>query len=177
MTKSRGINAPKHKWTPEQDAALRNQYPDMRAADVAAALGIRLPTLYARAKRLGLTKSEEFKSSAASGRLDGVRGSATRFASGHVPWTKGQKGRRAFTSVQTRNSRKANDPSTIWASGPRNCIWDMCGSRSLTGAGQKRGGRSITYFGSARTDPLRRQRTCCHSATVTVTTSHSTTSN
>lgn len=92
MTKSRGINTPKHQWTPEQDAVLRNQYPNARAADVAAALGIRLTILYARAKRLGLTKSEAFKNSSASGRLDGVRGATTRFASGHVPWTKGQKG-------------------------------------------------------------------------------------
>jgi hypothetical protein len=106
MTKSRGINAPKHKWTPEQDAILRNQYPDMRAADVAAALGIRLTSLYARAKRLGLTKSDEFKNSSASGRLDGVRGSATRFASGHVPWTKGQKGIRLSPDTEFKRGER-----------------------------------------------------------------------
>lgn len=92
MTKSRGINTPKHQWTPEQDQFLSAQYPHKRAEDVAAALGIRLNAVYRRAKHLGLSKSEDFKNSAASGRLNGVQGTATRFASGHVPWTKGQKG-------------------------------------------------------------------------------------
>lgn len=92
MTKSRGINAPKHNWTPEEDAVLLSRYPNERAADVAEALGVRLVILYRRAKRLGLTKSDDFKNSPASGRLDGLRGEATRFPSGHTPWTKGQKG-------------------------------------------------------------------------------------
>lgn len=92
MTKSRGVNQPKHQWTAEQDAILIEQYPVNRAQDVAEALGIRLCQVYVRARRLRLAKSEEFKQSAASGRLDGQRGAATRYQAGNVPWTKGLKG-------------------------------------------------------------------------------------
>jgi hypothetical protein len=86
VTKSRGILTPKHQWTDAEVALLRAQYPDKRAADVAALLwdGCKVTNVYTMAKRLGLAKSEAFRASPASGRLDGVRGIETRFKPGNV---------------------------------------------------------------------------------------------
>ncbi len=92
MTKSRGILPPRRTWTSEEDAALRARYPNETAAALAREFCVGLHVLYARANRLGIGKSSEFFASAASGRLDGVRGADCRFAPGNVPWTKGQKG-------------------------------------------------------------------------------------
>lgn len=86
MTKSRGILTPRHRWTAEELELLTTMYPDHRAEDIAAKLwpGCVVHNVYTRAKKLGLEKSEAFKASAASGRLDGVRGIATRFKPGNV---------------------------------------------------------------------------------------------
>lgn len=92
MTKSRGILAPRHAWTAEQDQLLIAEYPNSRAQAVAEKLGVSVHLVYARAARLAVKKSPEFNASAASGRLDGMRGSGTRFSPGNIPWTKGLKG-------------------------------------------------------------------------------------
>jgi hypothetical protein len=86
MTKSRGILAPRHFWTEAELAVLRAHYPDKRAEEVAALLwdGCKTTSVYSMAKKLGLAKSEAFKASTASGRLDGVRGAETRFKPGNV---------------------------------------------------------------------------------------------
>ena len=49
MTKSRGILAPRHKWTAQEIATLRRRYPDERTADIARDLGIAVHLVYARA--------------------------------------------------------------------------------------------------------------------------------
>lgn len=79
-------------WTPAALAKLRKLYPDTRAADLVKALKHPLVSIYGKATQLGLKKSPAFLASTASGRLDGVRGSKTRFQKGNVPWTKGKKG-------------------------------------------------------------------------------------
>src|SRR5207237_9273043 len=87
MTKSRGILAPRHRWTEAEIELLLATYPDQTAQAVAAQLwpGCVPHHVHTKAKKLGLKKSEAFLASAASGRLDGVRGAATRFQPGHRP--------------------------------------------------------------------------------------------
>lgn len=86
MTKSRGILDPRHRWTEAELVVLREAYPDQRAEAVAALLwpGCKVHNVYSMAKRLGLKKSAAFLASANSGRLDGLRGSETRFKPGNV---------------------------------------------------------------------------------------------
>ena len=92
MTRSRGINQAKAVWTEELLDDLRSFYPKYKTADVACLMGLRAPQVYAKAKQLGLAKSAAFLASPQSGRLDGIRGGATRFQKGHTSWNKGTKG-------------------------------------------------------------------------------------
>lgn len=82
----------KRRWTDDEVRVLREQYPHTRTADIAAALGRTVTQLYAKADQLGVKKTAEFLISENSGRLDGVRGSGTRFQKGITPWNKGTKG-------------------------------------------------------------------------------------
>lgn len=100
MTKSRGINTPRFRWTTEQDAVLMRRYPNEKAQKIADDLGVGVHVVYSRANRLHLTKSEQFLTSSESGRLEGIRGSATRFQPGNVPWTKGVKGLRLSPATE-----------------------------------------------------------------------------
>ena len=106
MTKSRGINKPKARWTPELEAQLRALYPDSTAAAVAEALGLRIDQVYSRIKALGIEKSESFKSSAASGRiLPGQikpASMATRFKPGQPGWNKGMQFNAGGRSSETQ---------------------------------------------------------------------------
>jgi len=90
MTKSRNLISPKVIWTDQMVEVLRNQYPDRRALDIAALLGISLQSVYHKAKCLGLSKSAEFNASPLSGRTDGKRGADTRFQPGFTSWNKGK---------------------------------------------------------------------------------------
>lgn len=92
MTKSRGILGPRHKWTEKELVVLREQYPNRKTADIASELGIKLQSVYQRAKALGLKKSVEFMKSPASGRTNGRQGVGSRFSTGHLPWNAGMKG-------------------------------------------------------------------------------------
>lgn len=83
MTKSRGILPPRQFWTDEQIQMLKGLYPDHRAADIAPQIGRSERSIYSMAKILGIKKSEAFLMSGMAGRLDGVRGGATRFKKGH----------------------------------------------------------------------------------------------
>jgi hypothetical protein len=92
VTKSKGILGPRAVWTDEQLETLRRLYPNYKTEDVAFMVGHPLQVVYRKANSLGLKKSEEFLSSGAAGRLDGVRGGCTRFQKGIQPWNKGVKG-------------------------------------------------------------------------------------
>lgn len=92
MTKSRGILGPRAAWTDEQLDLLRKFYPNFKTEDVAFMVGHPLQATYRKANNLGLKKSAEFLASGHAGRLDGVRGGATRFQKGHASWNKGAKG-------------------------------------------------------------------------------------
>lgn len=106
MTKSKGILPPRKKWSADEDAILSERYPNERAADIAKTLGVQLHILYARAKKLGLEKSEEFKASEASGRTNGKHGQAYRFPKGNASWNKGRKGL-AIGGVETQFKKGA----------------------------------------------------------------------
>jgi hypothetical protein len=93
MTKSKGVNRPRHVWTPEQDALLRDLYSNTLSKDIALQIGVRLDQVYGRADALGLKKADGFLSSAISGQFrKGERPSpATQFKPGHKPWSAGKK--------------------------------------------------------------------------------------
>ena len=102
MTKSRGILRPRHRWLEADIDALRRLYPDHTAPFCARVLGVPVYLVYARAKQLGLKKSAEFLASPASGRLDGKRGSATRFQKGNRPERPFRKGVHASPGTEFR---------------------------------------------------------------------------
>lgn len=92
MTRSRGIIPQRAFWTDEQIESLRALYPNFTTADVAFVVGRSTRATYQKAGSLGLKKSPEFMASGRAGRLDGVRGGATRFQKGQAAWNKGVKG-------------------------------------------------------------------------------------
>ena len=99
MTKSRGINKPRHKWTDAERQLLRQRYADTKSEVLAQLLGIPLSSVYRQAHDLGLTKSDAYLASPDACRLrrgDNV-GAAYRFKPGQVPPNKGTKG---VTGVQ-----------------------------------------------------------------------------
>ena len=79
-------------WTESELALLRSDFAGRRTDDLARALGRSYSTVAQKAARLGLRKSAEYLASPAARRLDGVKGSATRFTPGSTPWNKGRPG-------------------------------------------------------------------------------------
>lgn len=83
----------RHVWTPAEDAILRRRYPDEQASVIAHDLGFTLRAVYQRARKLRLRKSEAFKASDRSGRIQrgctDPRMTATQFKKGLVPHNKG----------------------------------------------------------------------------------------
>lgn len=79
-------------WTAAEVALLRWGFADSRTDDMAAALGRSYSTVAQKAARLGLRKSADYLASPEAHRLDGRKGSGTRFAPGLVPWNKGKPG-------------------------------------------------------------------------------------
>ena len=82
---------PRKRWRPRDDALLRKRYPNTPTADVAERLGRSPLSVYQRADKLGLRKSEAYLASPAACRLrrgDNV-GAKHRFQKGHVPANKG----------------------------------------------------------------------------------------
>lgn len=99
MTKSRNILHKRKHWTEVELALLTANYADSRTEDIAIALGRELQHVYAKAKKLGLAKSEAYLASPAACRLrrgDEV-GKSYRFPKGHVPANKGLR-RPGFTA-------------------------------------------------------------------------------
>ena len=79
-------------WSAAEDRILTELYPQMSARDLALRLDRPVSAIYKRCWHLKLSKSPEFLASAASGRLDGIKGMATRFKPGHATWTQGRLG-------------------------------------------------------------------------------------
>lgn len=103
-------------WTAADDALMREVYPHVPTADLAARLGRSVCAVYGRAELLGLNKSAAFLASEASGRLrlgSHPNSVAHRFQPGLVPANKGLRrpgwssGRMAATQF-----RKGQKPHT-----------------------------------------------------------------
>lgn len=104
MSKSRGINLPKHRWTDAEDEKLRDLYPRQKTAALAALMGMRESQVYQRANSLGLKKTPEYLASPDACRLrrgDNV-GAAFRFKSGQEVWNKGEHFSAGGRSPETR---------------------------------------------------------------------------
>lgn len=86
---------PRH-WRPEQLFMLRWLYPDFKADEVAQCIGRSVGSVHRKAVLLEIGKSEAFKASFASDRIQAVntdpRMLATRFEPGHKTWNEGVKG-------------------------------------------------------------------------------------
>jgi hypothetical protein len=94
-------------WTAAENRTMRRLYPNTPTAKLAKMLRRTATTVYQHAATLGVRKSAEYLASPASGRLDGVRGAACRFAKGLVPWNKGTHWTAGGRSKLTR-FRKGN---------------------------------------------------------------------
>jgi HNH endonuclease len=99
MTKSRNINAPRHKWTAAELVILRDFYPITHTATVANTLGVGMSVAHKKAKELGLTKTTEHLATAA-GRTDGRKGADTRFKPGKRPANAFKKGVRISPATE-----------------------------------------------------------------------------
>lgn len=88
------MNKPRHRWTLEEEAVLRDEYADTLTRDLADRLGIEEELVYRKAYRLGLKKSEAFHAGPDSGRLKPgtSKGASGRFQKGFKPWNTGKKG-------------------------------------------------------------------------------------
>jgi hypothetical protein len=132
MTKSRGILAPRQNWTAAEDEILRDLYPDVPCADVAAFLGRNQSGVYQAAKRLGLEKSAYFKASDMSGRVkrgqQDPRMAASRFKPGAKPWNKGSHYIAGGRSAETRFKKGA-------MSGAAQHNWVPVGTYRINGEG------------------------------------------
>lgn len=81
-------------WTQYEIDLVEAFYPDISTDELAAMLDRTESMVFNRAHAMGLKKSYEFLSSAASGRLmrDDHRGREFQFKKGFTPWNKGMKG-------------------------------------------------------------------------------------
>lgn len=106
MTKSRNIIAMRRPWTPAEEDILRDLYPDVTCADLAALLDRKPGSVYQAVVRLGIQKSPYFFESDVSGRM--LRGKlnermiTTRFQPGMTPWNKGTHYQAGGASVATQ---------------------------------------------------------------------------
>jgi len=92
ITKAIG-NGGRRKWSRADDRLLRSTYPHVATKEIAAAFDLPIHTVFGRAKRLGLEKTQAYMQSPAACRLrrgDNV-GAAFRFPPGHVPTNKGTR--------------------------------------------------------------------------------------
>lgn len=89
------MSDPRH-WRPEQLFMLRWLYPDFKADEVALCIGRSVGSVHRKAVLLEIGKSDAFKASFSSGRIQAAntdpRMVATRFKPGHKTWNEGVKG-------------------------------------------------------------------------------------
>lgn len=75
-------------WTNREMELLSALYPDHPGSAVAERLDRPLSAVHAKAKAMGIKKSDAFFNGPYSGRLDGLRGAASRFQKGNTSWNK-----------------------------------------------------------------------------------------
>lgn len=61
-------------------------------AEIQQQLNRSIPSIYGQVEKQGLKRHSDFFNTPASGRLDGVKGTTTRFQKGQRSWNKGKKG-------------------------------------------------------------------------------------
>ncbi len=127
-------------WTDAEVDQVRRRYPNERAKDIAADLGRPLQHVYSLASRLGLSKSEAFKASDLSGRLNGTQGEAGRFAPGRKPWNHGKKGMTVGGRAKETQFKPGHKPHT----------WQPVGAERVTQDGYLE--RKVTDTGCTRRD-------------------------
>lgn len=91
-------------WTEQEVASLKEEYPDIPTADIAARIGRKVEEIYHKAANLGLKKSKAYLSGPHACRLrrgDGV-GKEHRFKPGHAAWNKGINFDSGGRSAETR---------------------------------------------------------------------------
>lgn len=103
------------RWTPDQVAVLKTQYPDIPAAQVALLVGRTLGDCYRKAAALGLRKSAVFLASDKAGRIARGHQNAAmigaQFKKGLLPWNKGLRGWVAPGTEATRFKPGAVPPN------------------------------------------------------------------
>ena len=117
MTKSRNLIAPRRAWTAVELELLRRNYPDSRTDDLAAALDRTLTTVYQKAIKMGLRKSEAYLATDNACRIQRGRQSeamkASQFKPGQASWNKGLRGvvgvQEACRATQFKKGRPANE--------------------------------------------------------------------
>ncbi len=80
----------KHFWTPEEDAMLRELYPNTLSADIAKRVGLPVGSVHDRAARLGIRKDKAWVSEN-SREVQRRNGNPGRFRKGLEPWNKGKR--------------------------------------------------------------------------------------
>lgn len=104
----------KHKWTDADKQTLAQIYPDSTAQQVSAVLGVSLAGIYRMARLLGIEKSDEFKASAKSGRIQrgqkDERLKGSQFKPGHITWNKGKPGTTGLHPNCRKNQFKPGRP-------------------------------------------------------------------
>lgn len=107
-------------WTPQQLADLDKLYADTLTAKLVAPLGHSLKAIYQQAKLRGLKKSEAFKASDASCRIQRGKQNANmraqQFKPGHQSWNKGKKGL-CFIGSKVSHFKKGHLPANTKADG------------------------------------------------------------
>jgi hypothetical protein len=79
-------------WTPAEVQLLAELYPMTPMAEIQRQLNRSIPSIYGQVEKQGLKRSPDFFNTPASGRLDGEKGTSTRFQKGQRSWNKGKKG-------------------------------------------------------------------------------------
>lgn len=104
-------------WTDIEDRVMREFYPHLTGEDMADVLKRTPSSVFQRAKKLGLEKSQEFLASDRSGRIQRGRQdprlAATQFKKGQESWNKGLKGvvgvQEACRATQFKKGRPAHE--------------------------------------------------------------------
>ena len=134
MTKNRDILPPRRFWTAAEHEIVRDLYPDIPCADIAALLQRNPGSIYRVARKMFLKKSEYFNVSDMSGRVKlghtDPRMIGTRFKPGIVPWNTGTHYTAGGRSAETR-FKPGQMPHTTMPIGSYRTVTDKTGRKSL----------------------------------------------
>lgn len=134
MTKTQGLIAKRKPWTDAEREIVRDLYPDIPCADIAAFLDRHPGSVYQAAMTMGLQKSDHFFSSDISGRI--LRGKIDqrmvvgRFKPGLTPWNKGTRFVAGGRSAETR-FKKGDRPANTQPIGAYRLVFEKNGRTHL----------------------------------------------